>query len=255
MFGAIWAMFSAVVVIKDSISNAIINSKEREKSLRNNEAFWYKTDGCARLHSNGHKVMTTNLDNGDYVLKDIQTQKILRNYSKEESDKIVQQQYKLAKEKNRSTYCCWYDRFSRKGKLYTKYCEQKISGSRFKDFKTGDIYVIRKFYKHENPYETDVSYYININTNKVVRPIDSELKRFSNIELLSLEEYIEKYKKEMKKRYFKLSEEQEKELIDSAIICYKKRHDMDQYVHKKLYGSENFYNNIAETQEMIYEKN
>ena len=48
MFGAIWALIAGGAVIKDKIEDGIINEKERLDSLSKGDAFYYKTDGCAR---------------------------------------------------------------------------------------------------------------------------------------------------------------------------------------------------------------
>lgn len=255
MFGAIWALIAGGAIIKDKIEDGIINEKERLDSLSKGDAFYYKTDGCARLHSNGHRVMTTHLNNGDFILKDLTENKILRNYTIEKSEKYVEQQKLWAKQEGKSTYCCWYDRFSRKGKSYVKYCENGIAGSRFKDYKTNNIYVIRKFYRWENPYEVDMYFYIDINTYKVVRPLDYEKK--INKEPLSFDEYMMKEKKKIEKIYkgIKQTEEIKENIriyLKNAEVVYKERQDMDKYVKEKLFGKENVCHETAEYREMIH---
>lgn len=253
MLGLIWAFISGIAVTKYKVEEGIDNYEKRTESLRKGETYWYKNDGCARLHSNGHRVMTIHLDNHDFVLKDIDKHIVLRNYTLEKAERFVEQQKEWAKEEGKSTYCCWYDRFSRAGDLYKKYCDKGIAGSRFKDFKTGEIYIIRKFSSYENPYGVDLYYYINIDTLEAVRPIDKDLNKIKNKSILSLEEFIEKNRNEFIRRSrFKPSEEMVNSYLEGIDKVYEKMMNINSHVKNKIVGMYNEICNMAEYQEMVH---
>ena len=175
MFGAIWALISGAAIAKYKIDEFIDDENARWDSLVQGKSFYYRSDGSAILHANGHRVITTHLPNREYVLKDLTSGRIIRNYTREKQDRFSEQQKQWAREEGRSAYCCWYD-FYYPRHILQEYYPKGIRGSRFKDFRTGAVYVIRKFKSWENPYKKDMCFYVDPDRELVVRPIDYEYR-------------------------------------------------------------------------------
>ena len=168
LFGLFYTSFVLVVKGVHNIKTNAENKERKQKAILKEKETYFDEKGCERLISNNAKVMKATLWNdciygkeGDYVLKYVDSNRIARNYTKEERDKTEAKSVSKAKEEGKTVY--------RLGTWMDDHCKSKIQGYRYKDFKTGATYVIRTF--------NGVRFYMDIKTGQIVRETDGELIR------------------------------------------------------------------------------
>ena len=140
-------------------ANRSKENKENKIKFRHPDGLTYvDITGRSRLLSTDEIVFYTYDNNGDYVLKNISGH-VYRNFSEEKRIDKQKQKKEEALERCDTTYCI-DDNDHRK--------DWNCKGKRFKDFKTGDVYVIRCI--------NYTYWYLNIETGMIVRKTDWQLK-------------------------------------------------------------------------------
>jgi hypothetical protein len=169
LFGFLYTAFTLGTKAVMSIKENIENENYRQDAIQKNEYTYIDSKGNACSTKNGRKVMYANeylhgYNNlPDKVLKYVDTDEIIRNFSQEDRNKTETYYYNEAKKLNRTAY--------RIGGKYDKYCnvgDGKPKGYRYKDMSTNAIYVIRQF--------NNMRFYMDINTGLLVRKTDGQLK-------------------------------------------------------------------------------
>jgi hypothetical protein len=159
MFGFLYTLFVTLGYIKKEFTESIENN-ECKQIYKNIDGLTYTdTKGCSRLLSTNELVFYTHLPNGDYILEDL-SGKVIKNFTLENRQrKQIELKNEAAFSMN-STYCI--DENNYKNDYICK-------GKRFKDLKTGDIYVIRNI---KGRY-----YYMDIKSGLLVRKTDWQIRR------------------------------------------------------------------------------
>ena len=83
MFGLLHALFTVGVLTVDKISGVWTEVKNKEEAVRKDCKTYIDAKGKDRLVKNNRRVCYTQLDNGDYVIKDIENGKVYYNKSEE----------------------------------------------------------------------------------------------------------------------------------------------------------------------------
>lgn len=167
LFGLFYTAFALGTRSITNIKNCIENENRRQNSIHRGKETYIDERGCERLVSNNQKVIKTYIykktageEYKDYVLKVMESNEIIRNYSEEERNKEENLKYNQAIANDKTTY--------RLGSKNDHYLGTAMPGYRYKDIKTGDIYVIRVF--------NGARYYMNIKNGEIVRMTDGQLK-------------------------------------------------------------------------------
>lgn len=162
MYGILFFTFCGIVLAVGSIKEGIENGENRIKFRHKNGLTYIDNKGRDRLLSNNHIAMYhVDYTNGrqDYVLEDIESHVIIKNFTKEKQDREYEESREKAVGEGKSTFCI-------DSNNYKKYIisEKGFEGKRFKDLQTGKIYVIRKIkFRY---------YYMNIENGFIVRETD-----------------------------------------------------------------------------------
>lgn len=182
IFGLIYTLFVSVGVFFHKLNEKNENKKNKI-NFRSADGLTYIDSKCrSRLLSNDKQVIYTHDKNGDYILKDMSGH-IYKNFSQEKRERELNERIYEAKNKNETTYCI-DDNDHRN--------DWECKGKRFKDFKTGDIYIIRYInYKY---------YYMNISDGMIVRKTDKQIvsdknTRLSYLRDIDINDFNEKQKK------------------------------------------------------------
>lgn len=156
MFGLFYSLFvSAGCVVHKH--NEYKENQENKIKYRHPDGLTYvDTKGQSRLISNDEIVFYT-WKNGDYVLERMNGI-VIKNFSAEKRHKQVEENEKKAIAHKETTYCIDENTHEK----------ERCKGKRFKDFATGDIYVIRCL--------NYTYWYLNIDTGMIVRKTDWQLK-------------------------------------------------------------------------------
>ena len=168
LFGLFYTAFVLGARGVHGIKTNIENEENRQIAISNGRETYLDYRLCERLVSDNTRVMKATLwkdcsegKEGDRILKCVDSNKIVRNYTKEERDKAESKSILKAKEEGKTVY--------RLGTWKDDHYKSKIRGYRYKDFNTGQIYVIRTF--------NAVNFYMDIKTGKIIRITDGELIR------------------------------------------------------------------------------
>lgn len=187
-------MIYTIFVSIGAFFHSIKENKENEKGkslYRHPDGLTYTdTKGRSRLLTNNEIVFYTHNKNGDYILVDVSGH-VYKKFSEDERVQKINERKEIAIKNNETTYCI-DDNNHRNDWI----CQ----GKRFKDFTTGDIYIIRYInYKY---------YYMNASNGMLVRKTDWQIKhddlnKDKNTYLnndLNIEEFNEKQKNIQEKR-------------------------------------------------------
>jgi hypothetical protein len=162
IFGIIYTLITsigALFYLKDENNE---NKKNRKLYKHPNETTYIDTKGRSRLLSNNELVFYTHDKNGDYILENVSGH-VYRNFSEEERNRSMKREKTKALNNNETTYCIDSNKHKN---------DWTCKGKRFKDFKTGDIYVIRYInYKY---------YYMNVKNGMIIRKTDWQIKHDKN---------------------------------------------------------------------------
>lgn len=156
MFGFIYSLFMTVGIV--------MNKNSKHKENEENKIKYRNPDGLTYVDINGQSRLIVNDElvfyvwqNGDYVLKNIHGH-IYKNFSQEKRIKQIKENEQIALRNNESTYCIDEN-------IHDKNWTKK--GKRFKDFKTGDVYIIRYInYKY---------YYMRLSDAMLIRKTDWQI--------------------------------------------------------------------------------
>lgn len=159
MLGITYAIIVSIGSFFYTVKNNNENEKNKEKYRHPNGMTYIDIKGRSKLISNNELVFYTHDKNGDYILEDA-SGNVYRNFSKEERKQRLNERKKNSQNNNETTYCIDDDKHQN---------DWICKGKRFKDFQTGDIYVVRCInYKY---------YYMNISNGMVVRKTDWQIKQ------------------------------------------------------------------------------
>lgn len=168
MLGAIMIALGITAFTVEGIRNDFRNSESKERAIREGREWYVDHKGKTKcLRDNKPAVLTTMRINGSdhKVLKYVGSNVIAADITQKRFDELSKKSYEWAKKIGASVY------------LYedTNHCEKEndIPGSKVKDIKTGDIYVLRAY------GFLGTVYYVNIKTGELVRPADSEIIDFN----------------------------------------------------------------------------
>lgn len=190
MFGIIYTLSSlflkSIGVLKEDCDNKYIKRNQNDNDLPT----WTDIRGNERLKSNGH-IAVYGVGNkscpNDYTLTDIQTGRIIKNYSSEDRDSRIKNEYEKRKQQGYSTYCCDFN----------NHLNDSIKGRRYKDFNTGQVFVIRDFcFRY---------YYVDILTGVIVRETDYQIKnnkKYTEEYLIKQHNYITELNNNMNKSFY-----------------------------------------------------
>lgn len=151
----------ATKVICEAVNGVreIADNKERKaNSTLYDGTVYIDGKGRERWYENNRQVYIGRDMIGDFVIKDIQSGYVYRNITEEKSKKDIQEELENYEKNGNTTICLGLD------KNYEYNLQGIPKGARFKDIKTGEIYVIREL---EGQY-----YYVNPKTNMLVRRTD-----------------------------------------------------------------------------------
>lgn len=159
IFGLLYTVIVSIGAMFHSIDENIENEKNKKRYKNSNGLTYIDTKGRSRLLSNDEIVFYTNDKNADYILEDANGN-VYKNFSEEKRMKDYFERKKMALENRETTYC--HDD--------NNHCKDwECKGKRFKDFETGEIYIIRCInYKY---------YYMNISNGMIVRKTDWQIKQ------------------------------------------------------------------------------
>lgn len=168
LFGLFYTIFVGGARGVKNIKISIENEKRRSQAISEGREKYLDDVGCERLVSDNTRVISTTLWNdcsdgqeGDRVLKRIDNNSVVKNYTKEERDKSEKNSFSKAKAEGKTVY--------RLGTWLDNHYKSKIHGYRYKDFDTGAIYIIRAF--------NGVRFYMDIQTGQLIRETDGEIIR------------------------------------------------------------------------------
>jgi hypothetical protein len=161
MFGLILAMLKGACRFASAINDSVEDKKSREDFTSEDGIYYMDHRGELRLSTNGRRVAKTTTFEGDEVLTDLVTSEIYVNYTQEKAEKEQRESIEAQKKYGGTTICLGLER------NYAHYIGKgnPPKGARFKDVKTGAIYVIRQI---DGMY----THYVDVNTGKVVRLTD-----------------------------------------------------------------------------------
>lgn len=168
----LFGLFYSAVVLgaygASGVKSCVENSNRRQQAAAKGEEFYLDDKCCLRLVSNDLKVMKSTLwddcpqgQKGDRILRSVDDSRIIRNYTKEERDEREEVRRNRAIRKGRTAY--------RLGLAKDDYVNTNMPGCRYKDLKTGAIYVVRMIDR--------VNFYMDIKTGEFVRETDGEIIR------------------------------------------------------------------------------
>lgn len=184
MFGLIYSLFVSV--------GCVVHKANQHKENEENKVKYRHPDGLTYVDIKGQsRLLTTNelvfymTDRyGDYVLQNM-SGRIIKNFSAEKREKELQERLETSHKNKESTYCIDDNTHEK---------EWTRKGKRFKDFETGDIYIIRCInYKY---------YYMRFDDGMLVRKTDYQIaydkrckeKGCWNFEDVDIEAFNEKQK-------------------------------------------------------------
>lgn len=159
MFGLIYTIFVSIGAFFHSLKENKENEKGKTLFKHPNNLTYIDTKGRSRLLSNDEIVFYTHNKNGDYILEN-ESGYVYKNFSEEMRVQNLNERRENSLKNQESTYCIDEN----------NHCKDWVcKGKRFKDFNTGDIYVIRYIkYKY---------YYMNVSNGMLVRKTDWQIKQ------------------------------------------------------------------------------
>lgn len=127
-------------------------------------------NGLLRLKTNRHLARYEKDASGCFVLKDLKTEQIILNVTNE----VAKENRSEAIKKHRTVYMIMPNWNCNEAKCINP----KLKGSRYRDVKTGNPYVIRSGTHNQRHYK----FYMNMHTYKFERLTDEELAKSHNKE-------------------------------------------------------------------------
>lgn len=174
IFGLIYTIIVSIGALFHIINENLENEENKEIYKHKDGMTYIDTRGRSRLLSNNELVFYTYDKNGDYVLEDI-SGNIYKNFSKEERENELNKRIKKALDNSETTYCVDDDNHRK---------DWVCKGKRFKDFQSGDVYVIR-YIKHKY-------YYMDISNGMIVRKTDWQIRKDEDTDK-NIKTYLDDY--------------------------------------------------------------
>lgn len=212
LFGFLYTAFTLGTKAGMSIKENIENKNYRQEAIQKSEHIYIDSKGNVCSTKDGKKVMYANeylhgYNNlPDKVLKYVDTDEVIINFSKEDRERTEAYYYNEAKKLNRTAY--------RIGGKLDNYCnagEGKAKGYRYKDISTGAIYVVREF--------NGIRFYMDIKTGILVRKTDGQIKLEKEKE--SKNYYLSDFLRDIKENTMKR--------INQDLLVYQKRNGIIDY--------------------------
>lgn len=179
MFGLFYTIAVGLGFAVEKGAEAIISQKEREEARQKGKLTYRDDNNKLRLVETNERVADTTLMNGDHVLKydGCNRGRIIRNYTQEKYEYELERNRREAIRKGKSTYCITVLGVPKANHTRSRLIDDNGNyidntnrlGYRFKDFKTGDVYVIRKI--------RDRYYFMDVNTGYLVRETDYQKEK------------------------------------------------------------------------------
>lgn len=158
MFGLIYSLAVGLGLAGHTIKENIENDYRRVNNVSPDGITYTDAKGRSRIVENNEIAIYGTIKGGDFCILDAKG-RIYKNFTQEKKDKIRDKYYKKAIENNLSTYCLGDD----------EHRFEDRAGKRFKDMKTGRIYLIRCVnFKY---------YYVDFETGEIVRKTDYQQKK------------------------------------------------------------------------------
>lgn len=204
MFGLLYSLFVGGARVVKGIQDTIENEEFKQKYRHDDADTYY--DNKMRLHDQktGHIVRyEKDLKTGDVYVKDCINGQRLRNLTQNAVESHYQEERKKFLEGKTARTYVQYGKDTHRN--------DKCRGVRYKDLKTGRLYVVREISSYDDIlkkqiYPINVTFLMDIETGEFVRPVDLSL-RLSD-EKLKMEYDI------LKKEYEKKKEQIEKDKND-----------------------------------------
>lgn len=139
MVGLLVFFIISLVCLKEIINNSYYNDKSKREAIDKNKQYYLDWRGNTRRVDNNHKVCmhtTTGYGDWDTVDIDLKTGEVLRNYTQEEIDEIVERERKFFQEAQKNK-----EEAIKTGRLYYSSYEP-----------TGRMLQINKTYPYEYVY-------------------------------------------------------------------------------------------------------
>lgn len=218
LFGFLYTAFTLGAKAGMSIKENIENKNYRQEAIQKNEKVYIDSNGYACSTKDGRKVMYANeylhgYNNlPDKVLKYVDTDEIISNFSKEDREQTETYYYNEAVKLNRTAY--------RIGGKYDSYCNigvGKPKGYRYKDIKTNAIYVVREF--------NSMKFYMDIKTGLLVRKTDGQLKLEKEKENKNY--YTSDFLKDIKENTMKR--------VNQDLLAFQKKHGSIDYRNDRCF--------------------
>lgn len=168
MFGILYSVIMSIGGLGHNIAKNIEASERKDKAKNSYDHTYYDKKG-KRILIDNNKWVCSAIRNGDRVLEDVKTRQVYRNFSEEQRERSEIERKQEAIKNNKTVYLYQYNKDVPHSDLW--------KGDRYKDIKTGEIYVIRK--RHVDLYHGigEVLLYLNISTGKFVRKADEQIER------------------------------------------------------------------------------
>ena len=165
MFGIFYGIFSILAVSSYKIKRGIEASNDRHRARERGLDTYTNRHGKTTYVKNGRWVCTSKV-NGHTVLKDVMTDEVYRDYTAENELYRRSAARIKALQTDKTVYVYM------QSKDVPKYNPWK--GTRYKDLKTGDIYVKRRELIGFDDY---CDFYVNISTGMYVRKTDEQKEK------------------------------------------------------------------------------
>lgn len=208
MFGILYSLFMSIGVIGHNAKENYYESVRKDKARDSYDRTYFDKKGREILLDNNRWV-TSDVVNGHRVLKDVKNGTIYRDFSQEQENSQRENSKTEAINKGKTVY------------LYERHDKNSLwAGDKYKDIKTGDVYVVRKYVVSLLPYY-EVYFFVNIENGKLVRKTDFQVQydqRFID-DLNNLENNVREF---CKSTYKDVTEEEFENIVQEEVIKRRK---------------------------------
>jgi len=199
LFGLFYTTFVLGAKGVLGIKNSLEDNDYKKEAVSHGEDIYINSKGISCHVKNDKPTIYTHIykkdgSKPDYVLKYAGTDKIIRNFSKEERDGREKYYYEKALELGRTAYRLGGDRDN-----YRNVDFRTSRGYRYKDIETKEIYVVREV--------DEVLYYMSVKTGLLVRKTDGQLiieERIKEKNPIKYNKFLEHDRNNFIKKYNKM---------------------------------------------------
>ena len=150
----IFMLASGFVKLAGYIKRGYEDDQAKLTNVSKDKLTYVDSRGKMRLRSNNH-IVAFETYKGRYVLRDLKTYSIVRDYTLERECREKTKSKNRAIKAGKTVYCVDFD----------MHRQDKIKGMRYQDMETNEIYVIRSIGKWKIPF------YMNLD-GKFIKPVD-----------------------------------------------------------------------------------